>query len=475
MADVVQRAKALVVNPLKVSQPVGASLAFLGLARAMPLEHGARGCAAFNKLFFTRHFREPIALQTTAMDVATVVMGADENVVQALQTICARHAPEIIGLITTGLTETQGADVSRSLKAFRARYPEWNQVAIVPVSASDTLGCLETGYAHALRAIIEELAPTGVPHRPATRPTQVNLLAPSMLTPGDIEAIKAWVEAFGLVPVVLPDLADSLDGHLIGEGFSALTYGGTTREQLASLNQSVATLVIGRSLDAAADALRARTGVPDFRFAHLTGLRACDDFTFTLARLAGKAVPSGIERQRAQLLDAMVDSQFALGAARVAVAADPDLLAMLCDTLVGQGTEVIAAVGAAASPTLAQLAAQTVMVGDLEDLERQAYARQAHLIVTNSHGVDIAARLGCGLLRAGYPLNDLAGAQARQWVGYRGTRQLLFDLVNALTLSRPAKRPYRSKLRQFAEALPRPVEVSPQPLIRLFPEERLES
>ena len=30
------------------------------------------------------------------------------------------------------------------------------------------------------------------------------------------------------------------------------------------------------------------------------------------------------------------------------------------------------------------------MVGDLEDLERQAYARQAHLIVTNSHGVDIA-------------------------------------------------------------------------------------
>ncbi len=475
MADVVQRAKALVVNPLKVSQPVGASLAFLGLARAMPLEHGARGCAAFNKLFFTRHFREPIALQTTAMDVATVVMGADENVVQALHTICARHAPEIIGLITTGLTETQGADVPRSLKAFRTRYPEWNQVAIVPVSASDTLGCLETGYAHALRAIIEELAPTGVPHRPATRPTQVNLLAPSMLTPGDIEAIKAWVEAFGLVPVVLPDLADSLDGHLIGEGFSALTYGGTTREQLASLNQSVATLVIGRSLDAAADALRARTGVPDFRFAHLTGLRACDDFTFTLARLAGKAVPSGIERQRAQLLDAMVDSQFALGAARVAVAADPDLLAMLCDTLVGQGTEVIAAVGAAASPTLAQLTAQTVMVGDLEDLERQAYARQAHLIVTNSHGVDIAARLGCGLLRAGYPLNDLAGAQARQWIGYRGTRQLLFDLVNALTLSRPAKRPYRSKLRQFAGASPQPVEASPQPLIRLSPEERLES
>ena len=453
MVDVVQRAKALVVNPLKVSQPVGASLAFLGLARAMPLEHGARGCTAFNKLFFMRHFREPIALQTTAMDVTTVVMGADENVVQALETICVQHQPAIIGLITTGLPETQGADVLRSLKSFRARYPQWAEVAIVPVSASDTLGCLETGYAQALCAIIEELAPTGGAHRVALRPEQVNVLVPSMFTPGDIEALKTWIEAFGLTPVVVPDIADSLDGHLTAEGFSALTYGGTTREQLNSLDQAAATLVIGDSLHAVADALRTRTGVPDFRFPHLTGLHDCDDFTLTLSRLAGYPAPPAIERQRAQLLDAMVDSQFTLGAARVAVAADPDLLAMLCDTLVGQGAEVVAAISAAASPVLARLAADSVIVGDLEDLERQAHARQAHLIVTNSHGVDIAARLGCGLLRAGYPLNDLAGAQARQWIGYRGTRQLLFDLVNALNLSRPAKRPYHSNLRQFAEAM----------------------
>lgn len=452
MADVMQRAKALVINPLKVSQPVGASLAFLGLAQAMPLEHGARGCTAFNKLFFMRHFREPIALQTTAMDVATVVMGADENVVQALETICAQHQPAIIGLITTGLSETQGADVLRSLRSFRVRYPQWAEVAIVPVSTSDTLGCLETGYAQALCAIIEEFAPTAVVRRAALHPQQVNVLVPSMFTPGDVEALKTWIEAFGLTPVIVPDIADSLDGHLTAKGFSALTYGGTTREQLASLDQAAATLVIGDSLHVAADTLQARTGVSDFRFAHLTGLHDCDDFTLTLSRLAGCPVPPIIERQRAQLLDAMVDSQFALGAARVAVAADPDLLAMLCDTLVGQGAEVVAAISAAASPVLARLAADTVMVGDLEDLERQAHARQAHLIVTNSHGVDIAARLGCGLLRAGYPLNDLAGAQARQWIGYRGARQLLFDLVNALNLSRPAKRPYHSNLRQFAEA-----------------------
>ena len=87
MAEIVVPAKALTVNPLKVSQPIGASLAFLGLAKSMPLEHGARGCTSFNKLFFMRHFREPIALQTTAMDMVTTIIGSDENVVEALHTI----------------------------------------------------------------------------------------------------------------------------------------------------------------------------------------------------------------------------------------------------------------------------------------------------------------------------------------------------------------------------------------------------
>lgn len=67
MAEIIRRSKALSVSPLKTSQAMGASLAVLGLERAMPLLHGAQGCTAFAKVFFVRHFREPIPLQTTAM------------------------------------------------------------------------------------------------------------------------------------------------------------------------------------------------------------------------------------------------------------------------------------------------------------------------------------------------------------------------------------------------------------------------
>ena len=62
MAEIIHSKKALAVNPLKVSQPIGASLAFLGLARSLPLMHGSQGCTAFGKVFFVRHFREPIPL-----------------------------------------------------------------------------------------------------------------------------------------------------------------------------------------------------------------------------------------------------------------------------------------------------------------------------------------------------------------------------------------------------------------------------
>jgi len=68
MTEILPRKKALSVSPLKTSQTVGAALAFLGVNRAMPLMHGSQGCTAFAKVFFVRHFREPIPLQTTAMD-----------------------------------------------------------------------------------------------------------------------------------------------------------------------------------------------------------------------------------------------------------------------------------------------------------------------------------------------------------------------------------------------------------------------
>jgi len=446
MADVLTPAKALAVNPLKASQPIGASLAFLGLARTMPLEHGARGCTSFNKLFFMRHFHEPIALQTTAMDQTTTVLGADDNVVEALATICDKNAPEVIGLITTGLSEMQGADVPRTIHEFRRKHPEFAHVAIVPVRATDTLGCLETGFALAVEAIVEALV--AVDASAAKRLRQVNVLVPGSLTPADVDEIRATVEAFGLRAVILPDIADSLSGHLIDAGYSTLTYGGVAREELATMGLSAATLVLGASLARAADLLRERAGVPDYRFPGLMGLKDNDAFVETLAAISGRAPPPAILRARARLEDAMVDCQFQIGGARVAIAADPDHLAQLTRFFVGLGAVIVAAVASAKTHALGDLPVEDVVVGDLEDLESLAAARGADLVVANSHGVEIARRTGAALLRAGFPVYDSYAANSETWVGYGGSRRTIFRVADLLAAHYREIPPYLSRLRQ---------------------------
>ena len=43
--------KPLQVNPIKLSQPMGATLAFLGVANCLPLMHGAQGSLLIRKCF----------------------------------------------------------------------------------------------------------------------------------------------------------------------------------------------------------------------------------------------------------------------------------------------------------------------------------------------------------------------------------------------------------------------------------------
>ncbi len=432
IACISKRKKALSVNPLKSSQSMGAALAFLGFQKAIPMLHGSQGCTAFGKIFFVRHFREPIPLQTSAMEQVSTIMGADDNIIEGLKTICEKSTPELIGVPTTGLSETQGCDVPMAIHQFREKYPQYAPIPVVPVSTPDYSGCMETGFAAATQALIETL----VPDKPASgseqSSQQVNVIVGSFLTPGDIESLKDIIELFGLQPVVIPDLSDSLDGHLTDQDFSPLSIGGTAVSELAHLSESIASIIIGASMYKAADTLHARTGLPDYRFDHLMGLEATDAFIKILSDISGKPVPRKLERQRAQLQDAMLDTHFMFGMAKVAIALDPDLLNGFSHLLEGMGAELVAAVAPAHAPILKQVKAVEVKLGDLEELEIRARNENAQIMISNSHALESSKRLGLPLLRAGFPQYDQLGGYQRSWIAYQGSRQTLFELANML-------------------------------------------
>jgi len=452
--EIIKRKKALSVSPLKSSQTVGASLAFLGINRAIPMMHGSQGCTAFGIVFFVRHFREPIPLQTSAMDQVSSVMGADGNIVEGLKTICEKSNPSLIGVPTTGLAETQGADITGAVKTFREKYPEFKHIHVIPVNTPDFSGCFESGYALAVQSIFKYMLPKENNNKVGSRKKQVNVLAGSLLTPGDVEVLKEIIESFGLRPVVLPDLSESLDGHLTDQEFSPVTIGGTLASEIETMGEAIATLVIGPSLYKAADLLTKRTSVPDYRFDHLMELDMVDSLMVTLSELSEQPVPEKLERQRAQLQDAMLDTHFMLGQARIAIAQDPDLVMAYSQLLTSMGAEIVAAVVPSNGVAVKKISANSVKVGDLEDLEFIAKENKAELVIGNSHAIESAKRLGLPLLRAGFPQYDLIGGYQRVWIGYQGIKQALFDMANIMVENNSHEiEPYYSTLAQKPEYL----------------------
>jgi nitrogenase molybdenum-iron protein NifN len=127
----------------------------------------------------------------------------------------------------------------------------------------------------------------------------------------------------------------------------------------------------------------------------------------------------------------MLDGHFYFGGKRVAIAADPDLLTGLAGFFASMGADVVTAIASTPnSPLLSSIPTARVVVGDLQDLEDNAAAAEAELLVTHSHGRQASERLGIPLLRVGFPVFDRLGAMHRCTAGYRGTRNLIFEVAN---------------------------------------------
>ncbi|MEM1394228.1 MAG: nitrogenase iron-molybdenum cofactor biosynthesis protein NifN [Cyanobacteria bacterium P01_H01_bin.150] len=422
MAIIATQNKPVIVNPLKQSQPLGATLAFLGLKGMIPLLHGSQGCTAFAKVILVRHFREVIPLSTTAMTEVSTILGGEDNVEQAILTLVEKVNPEIIGLCTTGLTETRGDDMEKILRDFRKSHPHLNDLPILLVSSPDFKGALQDGYAAAVESMVTQL-----PEKGEIKPNQVNILVSSAFTPGDLQEIKDIVSAFGLVPIVVPDLSASLDGHL-DDSWSPITGGGTTLAQLRKLGSSSFTIAIGESMRGAAEILDKRFGIPYELFSELTGLDAVDNFLQALSDVSGISVPEKYRRQRRQLQDAMLDTHFFFGRKRVSLALEPDLLWSTITFLQSMGAEIHAAVTTTRSPLLEKLHLEKVIIGDLEDFEN--VVNGSNLLIGNSHTATISRKLNIPLYRQGIPIYDRLGIGQYTKVGYRGTMQILFDIGN---------------------------------------------
>src|ERR1019366_2858398 len=162
MTTVTSIHKAASINPLKSSQPLGAAFAFFGV----------------------------------------------DNLEEAILNLKNRTKPKLIGVCTTALVETRGEDFSGDLANIkRKRAEELAGTEVVLVQTPDFDGAIEEGWSKAVTALVGL-----VPSEPQKRiiPDRINILPGWHLTAADSELLRETAEAFGLDPIITPDISGSL-------------------------------------------------------------------------------------------------------------------------------------------------------------------------------------------------------------------------------------------------------------------------
>ncbi len=414
-------ADSCLVDPLKHSASIGAAMALQGIHNALPIIHGAQGCTFLGKVLLTKHFREPIALAGTKLFAEDVVMGSDEALLRTIRGFIEKNSPDLIGVLTSGLTEVKGDDIASVIRSFRI---EGSSSEVLHIPTPDYEGGLETGYAKAVEALMALTAAPVLSGHAQRVKDQVNVLAGSHLTPADFLELREIIEAFGLRPIMVPDLS-CLDGSR--QGISPLASGGTTLQDIAAMGSSAFTIAIGRSLEPAAEILKNKFEIEYRVFDSLAGLKDTDRFMETLSMLAARLIPLRYERQRRVLEDSMRDAHAFLAGKKVCLALEPDHALQTSRWVAEMAVEIPLAVVPQSSAAAGLGQAGNVVVGDLSSV-----AGAFDLIIANSHAEDTAERLGAPLLQTGFPVYKVFGNTNRVTIGYSGTRSLIHEAATIL-------------------------------------------
>lgn len=365
-------------------------------------------------------------MQSTAVfDIATI-LGDDSNLHDGLKNVIEKQKPKIIGLVTTGMTETRGDDIKGTLLRFREKYPEYKDVVIVHAVTPDFKGDAETGYGEAVAALFETVL-NGLSVKEYREKKHVNMLAGMHLSAADIDWIKRLFADFDLETFIVPDIASTMGGQVTR--YYGLPEEGAELSKIAKAGSADFTIAIGSSMERAADVLLEKCSVPYKKFDTLTGIKATDELISWLIDYTGKPVPKWVQIERNRALDGMLDAHFSFGGKTFSIAAEPDLAYGLGKFATEElGIKLECLVTTAKEGKFEELKAENIICGDMEDLEE--HLSESDFVISNSNALNICRRKDLPLYKAGYPIKDMLGHYHRNFIGYKGAMQLAFDLGN---------------------------------------------
>ena len=423
-------------NACKLCAPLGASIAFRGIEKCMPLIHGSQGCGTYIRRYVISHFREPIDIASSNFSESAAIFGGGDNLKRALDNVTRQYGPAAIGIATTCLSETIGDDVRLYLDQYRKERDGAHLPVILHASTPSYRGTHMEGFHEAVRAAVEALAEGG-PGEAA-----VNLL-PGFVSPEDLRHLKEVLGEFGMSFTMLPDYSETLDGETWSD-YQDLSPGGTPIESIREMGKALATIQFGAGLSPLATGaayLQERFGVRPLSMGLPLGIGATDRFFSALSQLSGAPVPPVYRKERGRLIDAYIDGHKYVFGKRAIVYGEADFVAGLASFLDEIGmVPALCATGASTGRLRETIiascrsseAVQVVEDTDFVTMLETCRGLSPDIVIGSSKGYGLAKSLGIPLVRVGFPIHDRIGGQRLLHVCYRGTQQLFDRIVNAL-------------------------------------------
>lgn len=429
--------KAIVINPERACQPLGAVLCATGFEGTMSFVHGSHGCVAYYRNNLSRHFREPVAAVCTSLTEDGAVFGGQANGFEGFKNAAALYKPKMFAISTTCMSEIIGDDLGSIVSNAREKGYLPESILAPYANTPSFVGSHLEGYDSMLASIIETLGKKSDDKHADV----INIIPGFETTIGNINEIKNILKIFGIDFLVLADYSNVLDSPLNGE-YRLYPEGATKLEDVKKSVNNGATIALQKY------STRKTISVLSEKFSHDAravkspiGIIRTDELLMALAEISGKEIPQELEAERGKAIDSITDAQQYMHGKKFALFGDPDMLAGLTSYILEVGgipRYVLCSNGNEEFKSeIEELFASNPGNGgevyidkDLWHLRSLIMTDPVDMLLGPSHGKFIARDAGIPHIRLGYPIFDRVNIHRYPIYGYSGVINLTTWIVN---------------------------------------------
>ncbi|ABD89984.1 nitrogenase molybdenum-iron protein subunit beta [Rhodopseudomonas palustris] len=438
--------EALVINPAKACQPLGAVFAAVGFEKTLPFVHGSQGCVAYYRSHFSRHFKEPTSCVSSSMTEDAAVFGGLNNMVDGLANAHALYKPKMIAVSTTCMAEVIGDDLNAFIKGAKEKGSVPADFDVTFAHTPAFVGSHITGYDNAMKGIVEHFwdGKAGTAPKLERQPNgSINFIGGfDGYTVGNMREIKRLFDLMGIKYTIFGDNSDVWDTPADGE--FRMYDGGTTLEDAANAIHAVGTISMQEFCTEKTLATIAAHGQEVAAFNHPIGLSGTDKFLQEVSRLTGVSIPDAITKERGRLVDAIGDSSAHIHGKKFAIFGDPDLCLGLAAFLLELGAEpthIVATNGNKAwEEKVKQLLASSPFGAnckaypgkDLWHLRSLLFTEPVDFMIGSTYGKYLERDTNTPLIRIGFPIADRHHHHRYPVWGYQGSLNVLVKILDKI-------------------------------------------